>query len=116
MEIRNRLEEQTCSVLIPSVEIFKEIMVEMIKNKEIDVEALRKEQGEYLRDQSGEFQLNEMLLQIIDEHAEYSRIRKLEIFRREEEEPVVFEQVPNRQGQLKNIRCSNVIIRIIWED
>ena len=116
LEIRNRLEEQTCSVLIPSVEIFKEIMVEMIKNKEIDVEALRKEQGEYLRDQSGEFQLNEMLLQIIDEHAEYSRIRKLEIFRREEEEPVVFEQVPNRQGQLKNIRCSNVIIRIIWED
>lgn len=116
LEIRNRLEEQTCSVLIPSVEIFKEIMVELIKNKEIDVEALRKEQGEYLRDQSGEFQLNEMLLQIIDEHAEYSRIRKLEIFRREEEEPVVFEQVPNQQGQLKNIRCSNVIIRIIWED
>ena len=48
--------------LIPNVEIFKEIMVELLRNKEIDIPALKKEQSEYIGEQTGEFQLNVMLL------------------------------------------------------
>ncbi|MFR3402106.1 MAG: hypothetical protein ACLTUL_07560 [Blautia faecis] len=50
--------------LIPNVEIFKEIMVELIRNKEINMEALKKERSEFIQDQTADFQLNEMLLQL----------------------------------------------------
>lgn len=35
--------------LIPNVEIFKEIMVELIRNKEINMEVLKKERSEFTR-------------------------------------------------------------------
>ena len=53
--------------LIPNVEIFKEIMVELIRNKEINMEVLKKERSEFIQDQTADFQLNEMLLQLSEE-------------------------------------------------
>ena len=48
--------------LIPSVEIFKEIMVELVRSKEIDIEKLKRERSEFIQEQTDDFQLNEMLL------------------------------------------------------
>ena len=121
LEIRNQLYEteealkDTIALLIPTVEIFKEIMVELIKNKEIDIQALQKERGEYIQEPSDEFQLNEMLLQLVEEKAEYADIQKLQIFRKEDESAVIFENVQNELGQQRTIRCSNVAIRIVRE-
>ena len=38
--------EEMQQQLIPDVEIFKEIMVELIRNKEMDLEALKKERSD----------------------------------------------------------------------
>ncbi len=102
--------------LIPNVEIFKEIMVEMIKNREIDLLDLQKERSEYIQDRPGEFQLNEMLLHLAEEYPEHHSIRKIETYRIESGDAVVFDGVLNEDKVRKSIRCSNVLIRVIREE
>ena len=48
--IRVQEQEGEREQLIPNVEIFKEIMVELIKNQEIDIQALKKERREFIQD------------------------------------------------------------------
>lgn len=108
--------------LIPNVEIFKEIMVELIRNREIDIRELRKERSQFIQDSPGEFQINDMLLQLADEEPEERRkkdgrpILKIETYRIDDGSTVVFHSVENERGEQKDIRCSNVLIRVIREE
>ena len=118
LEIENKLGEntETKERLIPNVEIFKEIMVEMIKNRDIDITALRKERSEYIQDSQGEFQLNDMLLRLTEEKEENRNIRKIQTCRITDGGTVVFQDVSDENGKRKSIRCSNVYIRVIREE
>lgn len=102
--------------LIPNVEVFREIMVELIKNQVIDVPALQKERSEFIQDIPAEFQLNEMVLHLIEEKPGLDGIRRIETYRREGQDTVIFEHVQNEKGERKSIRCSDVLIRIIREE
>lgn len=108
--------------LIPNVEIFKEIMVELIRNREIDIRELRKERSQFIQDSPGEFQINDMLLQLAGEEQEERRkkdgrpILKIETYRIDDGSTVVFHSVENERGEQKDIRCSNVLIRVIREE
>ena len=105
--------EEIQKQLIPNVEIFKEIMVELIRNKEIDIEALQKERSEFIQDQTTDFQLNEMLLQLCEERFADQKIHKIEIYRVEDGNTVTFDNVLTEKGEKRSIRCSNILIRII---
>ena len=39
-------------------------MVELIRNKEIDIEKIKRERSEFIQEQTEDFQLSEMLLQL----------------------------------------------------
>ena len=104
--------EEIQDQLIPSVEIFKEIMVELIRNKEIDLDALKKERSEFIQEETADFQLNEMLLQLSENRFRDSRIHRLEIYRIEDGTTVTFNDVQNEKGERKCIHCSNILIRI----
>lgn len=99
--------------LIPNVEIFKEIMVELIRNKEINIEELKRERSEFIQDQTEDFQLNEMLLQLCEERFADQKIHKIEIYRVEDGNTVTFDRVLTEKGEKKSIRCSNILIRVI---
>ena len=105
--------EEMQQQLIPNVEIFKEIMVELIRNKEINMEALKKERSEFIQDQTADFQLNEMLLQLSEERFSDKKIGKIEIYRIEDGSTVTFDNVFSEIGVKKSIRCSNILIRIM---
>ncbi len=98
--------------LIPNVEIFKEIMVELIKNQEIDIGALLKERSEFIQDRPGEFHLNEMLLHLVEEYPEFRDVKKVETYRIEDGSAVIFEGILSEDKVRKTIRCSNVLIRV----
>lgn len=115
-EIAEQISEEDRKTLIPNVEIFKEIMVELIRNKEIDLVALRKEQSEYIQEQSGEFQLNLVLLHLTQNCREFLGIVKIETFRIPDGKVVVFSDILDESGEKKSIRCSNVQIRITEEE
>ncbi|EOS21249.1 hypothetical protein C806_04565 [Lachnospiraceae bacterium 3-1] len=115
-EIAGQVQGQELETLIPNVEIFKEIMVELIRNKEIDIPTLQKEQREYIQEQSGEFQLNLVLLHLIQNCREFLGILRIETYRLEDGKVVVFSDVLDEKGDKKTIRCSNVLIRVTKEE
>ena len=95
--------------LLPSVQIFKEVMVELLRGREIDIEVLREERRNFIGESSGGFQLNETLLNLIDAHG--LPVRKVTVYRIEDGKVITFENVPYEGGAGKNICCSNVLIR-----
>lgn len=99
--------------LIPNTEIFKEIMVELIKNQSIDIHALKKEKREYIQEKANNFQLNEMLLDLSER--QNIPIQRIEIYRLEDGKVIEFGQVQSEDGRLKRICCSNVLLRVIRE-
>ena len=104
-------QQEILKQLIPNVEIFKEIMVELIRNKEINIEALKRERSEFIQDQTTDFQLNEMLLQLCEGEFAAQKIRKIEVYRIEDGTTVIFNNVLTESGEKKSIRCSNILIR-----
>lgn len=110
--IQVKTDTEVRDLLIPNVEIFKEIMVELIKNREMEIAVLKKERSQFIQDRQGEFQLNEMLLQLVDENPEFENMERVDVYRLEDGGTVDFEGILNEDGQRKRIRCSNVRIRV----
>ena len=100
------------SLLIPDVQIFKEIMVELLRNREMDLRELKKERREYISEGTGGFALNEMLLSL-DETMGLG-MREITVYRIEDGKVITFEY--EEEGVKKCIRCSNVQISIRRED
>lgn len=116
-EIKNEMikagtdkQQEDFSELIPNVQIFKEIMVELLKGREIDIRQLQEERRKYIGEFSGGFQLNEMLLNLTEILA--PQMWKIEVYRIEDGKVITFENVVDDAGNRKNICCSNVLIRI----
>ena len=105
--------EEIQKELIPCVDIFKEIMVELIRNKEIDIDKIKKERSEFIQEQTEDFQLGEMLLQLSENRFADQKIHKIQVYRIEDENTVTFDNVPTETGGTKSIRCSNILIRIV---
>ena len=106
----DRKEPAAYETLLPNVQIFKEIMVELLKGREIDMEVLREERRNYISEASGGFQLNEMLLNLAETYG--LQMRKVEAYRIEDGKVITFEHVPDDAGRRKTICCSNVLIRV----
>lgn len=102
-------------LLIPSITIFKEIMVELLKVNTLDIAALRTERGEYLQEETKDFRLQAMVLDILDTKAAWQNVKRLEVIRLPLAKPVVLKQMDESTGLLKNIRCSDVLLKASWE-
>ncbi len=113
-EIRQAMDgeagKESFSALLPSVQIFKEVMVELLRGREIDIEVLREERRNFIGESSGGFQLNETLLNLIDAHG--LPVRRITVYRIEDGKVISFENVPYEGGMRKNICCSNVLLRV----
>lgn len=106
-------ESEVLKALIPNVDIFKEIMVELIRNKNIDIDQLKRERSEYIVDEKTEFRLNVMLLSILEQIDKEEKIKAIRITRLEKEDIVQFCNITDEEGNIKTIRCSNVKIEVV---
>ena len=97
------------SELIPDIDVFKEVMVELIKAETIDTEALKKERKQFITNEEKIFELNLLLLDLLEESSRGRRIRQVTV-RRLDRETVVFENIETGDGRLRTIRCTNVVI------
>lgn len=104
--------EEKQQTLIPNVQIFKEIMVEWIRNRVLDIRVLRKEKESYIQDDIDNFQIQRMVLDILDENPDWSRVNTISVERIPGVSPVVFYGVMDENGTVRNIRCSDLIFRI----
>ena len=115
-EIADQLTWEDKERLIPNVEIFREIIIELIRNREIDLEKLKKERNEYILDRQGDFQLNEMILELIEEDEQLNSIENIFSYRSLGEEMVIFQDVLTEKGERKDIRCNNVVFGVLRKE
>ena len=112
LKVRLDIYPEEKEIFIPNVDVFKEIMVELIRNRTIDIATLKKERREYIQEQPDGFQLNEMILKLVEEQPENNDITSIEVERLENEEAITFSEIKDEENRRKTIRCSNVLIRI----
>ena len=93
--------------LLPTAEIFREVIIEFLTAGTIDIGTLQKEQTDYLMDASEGFVLNEMLLAILEDRR-YRKIGKIHIFPMEDGKHIHFKNVMDEAGNRRNFKCSNV--------
>lgn len=98
--------------LIPTVEIFREVIIELIKAKQIDIEELRVEKSTYIEDSTLEFQLNQIILQLIKEDRTLDGFRYIEVYKANDTETVIFSNLKSEKGVVKQVKCSNVLMII----
>lgn len=101
------------SQLIPSVEIFKEIVIELLRNNIIDIGELKRERSQHLVENSSlEFQLNESILELMDSSTSLENIKRISTYKTSDEAMVIFENVNSDTGKIKRIYCSNVYFEL----
>ena len=110
---KTTLEQLKEDLVLPDVIVFKEIMIELLKNREMDFEKLRKERSENILESGEEFQLTEFLLEMTDKDPQKEGIQKLRVQRLEDGSTVEFQDIEDENGRKKCIRCSNVLFEII---
>lgn len=98
--------------LIPDISVFKEIMVELLRVKTIDIAALKKERTEFIQEESNDFRLNDMLLKILDSHPEWKTETYIKVERIPGAAPVIFENIADEYGHKRKIRCSDVVFHV----
>lgn len=110
--LKETVQEEDYEKWMPTVEIFREVMIELLKEKSIDIMALRKEKKEKLVETVLEFQINEMIIELIEENPKWSVWNSISAVRIEDSEEVIFENILSEAGERKKIRCSDVWIEV----
>ncbi|CZQ89236.1 Hypothetical protein Tpal_1108 [Trichococcus palustris] len=98
--------------LIPTVEIFREIVIELLKNKSVDVQELQKEKAQYTDDFAPQFQLNETILSIVEESPELRDITYVTASKLSGKEKVKFRELASKDGMVKVVTCSDILFEV----
>ncbi|MCT8975909.1 hypothetical protein N4T77_04800 [Clostridium sp. CX1] len=100
------------NTLIPTVEIFREVIIELLKNRTIDIAEIREERKNSVESGEIEFQLNKSILEIIDANSSFKKIAKITVEKALDNEDVKLEGLLNENGDIKNFICSDISIEI----
>lgn len=113
-EINSLIKESNIlmNTLIPTVEIFREVIIEMLKNRVIDIDDIREERKNSIESGEIEFQLNKSILEIIDGNKSFKNIAKIKVEKILDSEEVKLEGLLNENGDIKNFICSDISIEI----
>lgn len=98
--------------LIPSVEIYREIMIELIKNRNIRIADLVEERAVLLEEESLEFQLNRVILQLVEEEVALKAIKSIEVYKAEDGQVVTFNGLLSEKGPVSKVNCSNLVMKV----
>lgn len=98
-------------VLIPTIDIFKEIMVELIKGRTLDLNELKRERRESFEDDSEVFEVNRMVLDIMESLDPEENVKHI-VISKYGDSKVSFGNIIDEYGRLREIRCSDVKIEV----
>ncbi|MBS5949857.1 MAG: hypothetical protein KIC47_05985 [Clostridium sp.] len=113
-EINNKINESEVvkDVLIPTVKIFREVIIEMLKVRDINIKELQEERKTSIDNNEIEFQLNKSILEIIDRNDLLSNILEIRINKVEFGEDIKLEHVKDENGDYKNFICSDIVFEV----
>lgn len=99
--------------LIPNIYIFREVIIEMLKNRVIIIDEIRRERENTIENDELEFQLNKCILEIIDDNSNFKDIKELIVEKIENSEDVKLLGLKDENGDYKNFICSNILFQVI---
>lgn len=105
-------DEYIKSKLIPTVEIFREVIIEFLKVREIDINSLLEERKNSTETGELDFQLNKSVLEVIEESKNLSYIKKIYVSKALDKEDLTINSVINELGEVKNFICSEVYFKV----
>lgn len=104
--------ETVLNLLIPTIEIFREIIIEFLKVGIIDIKVVREESKASVDNGQIEFRLVQNILELLDENKGLEDIIYIEIEKIENSDDVILENVISNAGDYKKCICSNIIFKI----
>jgi hypothetical protein len=110
----SKIAAQDLENLVPDIETFKEVMVELIKAQTVNLDALKAERASFLQQESSQFSPGMMILAISEEYPQFQTLQSLQIARLSKAKPVVITQRPDGKGGVKNVRCSDIKFTAVY--
>lgn len=105
--------EELKSNLIPNIEIFREIIIELLKARELNIKELKEERKNLVKDNNNyEFNLSYMILDIIESNSEFNFIEKIRANKNLDSIGVKFYEVKSDNKIIKTLNCSDIIFEI----
>lgn len=104
--------ESLMNSLIPNVQIFREVIIEMIKYRSINIDEIKEERKNTVESGEIEFQLNKSILEVIDYNKSLMGIKEIKIEKIFNSSDVLLENVKDENGVLKNFICSDVLFSV----
>lgn len=99
--------------LIPNIEVFREVIIELLRSKKLNIKELKEERKKSVNDNENyEFNLTYMLLEIIDSSSKFNFIEELEIYKNINNKEVKFYEVKSDNKIIKSLNCSDIIFKI----
>ncbi len=106
-------DEEKINRLIPSVEIFREVIIEFLKSRVINVRELMDEMDSIVSyNKSSEFQLNETVLRIVEESKKLSKIKYIYVNKCGDDDKVIFHELKSERGIVKTVICTDLKFKI----
>lgn len=99
--------------LIPNIEVFREIMIELLKTKEFNIKELKEERKNSISDNVNyEFNISNMLLDIIESSIEFSNIEFIKVSKKVKSTDVKFYEIKSDDKIIKTLNCSDITFEI----
>ncbi len=106
-------DDKLLNKLIPTVEVFREVIIEFLKAKTINIKELTNEVESLVSyNKSNDFQLNETILKVMEENKKLSKIKYININKCEDVEKVMFHELKSENGLVKTVVCSDLEFKI----
>ena len=101
------------NVFIPTIEMFREVMIELLKVNSINIDEISKEAKSSIAEENiSGFRLNNTLLAIINEQKRFKKIKFIEVRRDFGGKELKIFGAEDKDGYIKTVRCSNLIFEV----
>lgn len=110
-------DEKLKEILIPNIEIFREVIIELLKSKILNIDELKYERKNSVNDKDNyEFNLTYTLMDLFESNDEFEFIEQIEIYRNNENREVKFYEVKSDEKIIKSLNCSDIIFKLKAKD
>ena len=105
--------EMLRNTLVPNVRIFREVIIEMLKNGIINIAEIKEERKDSVDNGEVDFQLNKTILELIENKSELQNIKEFRITKIIDRQDIKLENVIDEDGLIKDFICSDISFEII---
>ena len=104
--------ETLMNSLIPDVRIFREVIIEMLKNGCVHIDDVKEERKNTVESEEFDFELNRSILEAVEENRSLMRIKKFSAEKIQGGKDVILKNIIDEDGKHRNFICSDVLFSV----